>query len=94
MSLLKLFTGPPPEKLEEKGDALFAAGHWGQAKLAYEGSLDKRQKRSGPDQDAQRRLMEKIRAAEFIGRRGLLTGRMTCCHPCRRNWPNPSPRCC
>jgi tetratricopeptide (TPR) repeat protein len=61
MSLLKLFYGPSPEKLEEKGDALFAAGHWGQAKLAYEGSLDKRQKRSGTDTDAQQRLAEKIR---------------------------------
>jgi predicted Zn-dependent protease len=61
MSLLKLFSGPSPEKLEEKGDALFAAGHWGQAKLAYEGSLDKRQKQSGQDIDAQHRLAEKIR---------------------------------
>ena len=61
MSLLKLFSGPSPEKLEEKGDALFAAGHWGQAKLAYEGSLDKRQKRSGQDIDAQHRLSKKIR---------------------------------
>ena len=61
MSLLKLFSGPSPEKLEEKGDALFATGHWGQAKLAYEGSLDKRQKRSGQDTDAQHRLAEKIR---------------------------------
>ncbi|MFZ0726054.1 MAG: hypothetical protein WAM61_09715, partial [Desulfobacterales bacterium] len=62
MSLLKLFSGPSPEKLEEKGDGFFAAGHWGQAKLAYDGSLDKRQKRSGPDVEAQRRLAEKIRA--------------------------------
>ena len=63
MSLLKLFSGPSPEKLEEKGDALFAAGQWGQAKLAYEGSLDKRQKRSGQDIDARHRLAEKIREA-------------------------------
>ena len=63
MSLLKLFSGPSPEKLEEKGDALFAAGQWGRAKLAYEGSLDKRQKRSGQDTDAQHRLAEKIREA-------------------------------
>ncbi|MEN8689243.1 MAG: tetratricopeptide repeat protein [Desulfobacterales bacterium] len=61
MSLLKLFSGPSPEKLEKKGDALFAAGHWGQAKLAYEGALDKRQKRSGQDIDARHRLAEKIR---------------------------------
>ena len=63
MSLLKLFSGPSPEKLEEKVDALFAAGQWGRAKLAYEGSLDKRQKRSGQDTDAQHRLAEKIREA-------------------------------
>jgi tetratricopeptide (TPR) repeat protein len=63
MSLLKLFSGPSPEKLEEKGDAFFSAGQWGQAKLAYEGSLDKRQKRSGQDIDAQHRLTEKIREA-------------------------------
>jgi tetratricopeptide (TPR) repeat protein len=63
MSLLKLFSGPSPEKLEEKGDAFFAAGQWGQAKLAYEGSRDKRQKRSGQDIDAQHRLTEKIREA-------------------------------
>jgi tetratricopeptide (TPR) repeat protein len=69
MSLLKLFAGPSPEKLEEKGDALFAAGYWGQAKQAYEGSLDKRQKRSGQDVDAQHRLAEKIReAAEALAR--------------------------
>jgi tetratricopeptide (TPR) repeat protein len=61
MSFLKLFSGPSPEKLEEKGDALFAAGHWGPAKLAYEGALDKRQKRSGQDIDARHRLEQKIR---------------------------------
>jgi tetratricopeptide (TPR) repeat protein len=61
MSLLKLFSGPSPEKLEEKGDALFAAGHWGQAKLAYEGALDKQQKQSDQNIDARHRLTEKIR---------------------------------
>jgi tetratricopeptide (TPR) repeat protein len=69
MSLLKLFSGPSPKKLEEKGDALFAAGHWGQAKLAYEGALDKRQKRSDQDIDDRHRLSEKIReAAEALAR--------------------------
>ena len=63
MSLLKLFSGPSPEKLEEKGDALFAAGHWGQSKLAYEGALGKRQKQSGQDIDARHRLAQKIREA-------------------------------
>jgi tetratricopeptide (TPR) repeat protein len=63
MSLLKLFSGPSPKKLEEKGDALFAAGHWGQAKLAYEGALDKRQKRSDQDIDDRHRLSQKIKEA-------------------------------
>ena len=63
MSFLKLFSGPSPEKLEENGDALFAAGHWGQAKLAYEGALNKRQKQSGKDIDDRHRLSEKIREA-------------------------------
>jgi tetratricopeptide (TPR) repeat protein len=63
MSLLKLFSGPSPEKLEENGDALFAAGHWGQAKLAYEGALGKRQKQSDQDIEARHRLAQKIREA-------------------------------
>jgi hypothetical protein len=71
MSLLKLFSGPSPEKLEEKGDALFAAGHWGQAKLAYEGALDKRQKRSDQDIDDRHRRSGKplTRWPESIDRR-------------------------
>jgi tetratricopeptide (TPR) repeat protein len=47
MSLLKLFSGPSPQKLAQKGDALFADGHWGEAKLAYERALYKLEKRSG-----------------------------------------------
>ena len=74
MSLLKLFSGPSPEKLEEKGDALFAAGNWGPAKLAYAGALDKRQKQSGRDIDARRRLAEKIReAVDALAREHLQT---------------------
>jgi tetratricopeptide (TPR) repeat protein len=63
MSFLKFFSGPSPEKLEENGDALFAAGHWGPAKLAYEGALGKRQKQSDRDIDARHRLAQKIREA-------------------------------
>jgi tetratricopeptide (TPR) repeat protein len=63
MSFLKFFSGPSPEKLEENGDALFSAGHWGQAKLAYEGALGKRQKQSDRDIDARHRLAQKIREA-------------------------------
>ncbi len=69
MSFLKLFSRPSPEKFEEKGDALFAAGHWGQARLAFEAALDKRQKRSDQDIDARHRLSEKIReAADALAR--------------------------
>ena len=63
MSFLNFFSGPSPEKLEENGDALFAAGHWGPAKLAYEGALGKRQKQSDRDIDARHRLAQKIREA-------------------------------
>jgi tetratricopeptide (TPR) repeat protein len=74
MSFLKLLSGPSPEKLEEKGDTLFAAGHWGPAKLAYAGALDKRQKRSGQDFDARQRLAEKIReAVDALAREHLQT---------------------
>ena len=41
MSILKLFSGPSPEKLEQKGDALFEAGLWGQARLAYDRAIYK-----------------------------------------------------
>ena len=55
MSFLKFFSGPTPEKLEKKGDALFKDGSWGQAKLEYEHALVKAQKGSdlSPDWEAQ-----------------------------------------
>jgi predicted Zn-dependent protease len=55
MSFLKFFSGPTPEKLEKKGDALFKAGLWGQAKLEYERALVKAEKGSdlSPDWEAQ-----------------------------------------
>ena len=55
MSFLKFFSGPTPEKLEKKGDALFKAGLWGQAKLEYESALVKAEKGSdlSPDWEAQ-----------------------------------------
>jgi tetratricopeptide (TPR) repeat protein len=63
MSFLKLFSGPSPETLEEKGDTYFSAGQWGRAKLAYEGTLEKRRKRSGQDIETLDRLAGKIREA-------------------------------
>lgn len=61
MSLLKLFSGPSPEKLEQKGDALFAGGHWGEAKLAYERALHKLEQRTAPTDGRRALLADKIR---------------------------------
>ena len=41
MSIFKLFSGPSPEKLEQKGDVLFEGRQWGQAKQAYDHALHK-----------------------------------------------------
>ena len=60
MSLLKLFSGPSPEKLEQKGDALFEAGLWGRAKLEYERALHKLEKQTGQENDHQKQLAAKI----------------------------------
>jgi len=63
MSLLKLFSGPTPEKLETKGDTLFASGLWGQAKLAYERALHKLEKTAETEPRRHRQLQDKIRQA-------------------------------
>ena len=60
MSLLKLFSGPSPEKLEQKGDALFKAGLWGRAKQEYERALHKLEKQTGQENDHQQQLAAKI----------------------------------
>ena len=60
MSILKFLSGPPPEKIETKGDALFNAGLWGDAKLEYERALAKAQKEGRLSQDWEARLGEKI----------------------------------
>ena len=60
MSLMKLFSGPTPEKLEMKGDAHFAASQWGQAKQAYERALHKLQKNAGSDTRRHQLLQNKI----------------------------------
>jgi tetratricopeptide (TPR) repeat protein len=69
MSLLRLFSGPSPEKLEEKGDALFEAGLWGNAKLEYERAFDKLKKRSGLEKGHLQELKAKIlKAREALAR--------------------------
>jgi hypothetical protein len=61
MPLWNLFAGPTPQKLEEKGDVLCAAGHWGMAKLEYERALAKLSRRPGPETPALAVLEAKIR---------------------------------
>jgi len=61
MSILKLFSGPTPEKLEKKGDALFDARRWGQAKQAYDHALHKLEKHPGQHADDRKSLSGKIR---------------------------------
>jgi len=58
---MKFLAGPPPEKLEAKGDAFRETGLWGQAKQFYERALAKLEKSSHRDGDRCRRLQDKIR---------------------------------
>jgi tetratricopeptide (TPR) repeat protein len=60
MAWFNLFSGPTAEQLEQKGDALGAAGFWGEAKLKYEGAYRKLKAAKDPDQMDRRRLDEKI----------------------------------
>lgn len=60
MSFLKFFSGPTPEKLEKKGDALFKAGLWGQAKIEYECALVKAEKGSDLSPGWETQLSKKI----------------------------------
>ena len=61
MSLINLFSGANPQKLEAKGDALCAEGRWGQAKQAYEKALYKLENAKQPQSRQHRQLREKIR---------------------------------
>lgn len=60
MSFLNLFKGPTPQKLEEKGDALYEAGDLGNAKLSFERALEKSDKDGSEDSDFNNRLVRKI----------------------------------
>ena len=82
MSILKLFSGPSPEKLEQKGDALFEAKQgvkqgvtlfeaklWGQAKQAYDRAFHKLEKQSVQDTNDKKRIGGKIiQAREALAR--------------------------
>lgn len=60
MAFLKFFSGRTPQEREHKGDALFADGLWGKAKIEYEKALEKLQKSATPDDDSKARLQQKI----------------------------------
>jgi tetratricopeptide (TPR) repeat protein len=64
MAWLNLFSGPTAEKLEQKGDALAAAGFWGEAKLEYERACLKLEKATVLDRDSLIRLKGKIAATK------------------------------
>jgi tetratricopeptide (TPR) repeat protein len=61
MSILKFFSGPSPEKLEQKGDALFEAGLWGQARQAYDRALYKLENRKKDAGTHHGRIADKFR---------------------------------
>jgi tetratricopeptide (TPR) repeat protein len=61
VSFLNLFSGPDPDKLEDKGDAYLASRLWGQAKQFYERALHKLEQLPRSDENQRRRLEDKIR---------------------------------
>ena len=63
MSWMKFFSGPTPQKLENRGDALCASGHWGPARQHYERALAKLEKSTPPDPYHRRQLRQKIQQA-------------------------------
>ncbi len=64
MSIFSLFTGPGPEKLEQKGDQLSKSNLWGKAKIEYEKALAGLEKQSSADHAGKSRLETKIRQAK------------------------------
>ena len=64
MSFLKFLSGPPPEKLEQKGDTLIDSGLWGDAKLEYERALEKAKKENRLTPEWEVRLCDKIAGAK------------------------------
>ena len=64
MSWMNFFSGPTPEKLETKGDALYASGLWGPARQSYERALAKLEKSAPPIPHRCRQLRRKIQQAQ------------------------------
>ncbi len=64
MSFLKFLSGPTPEKLEKKADALFDSESWGEAKLGYERALEKAEKEGSLRRRQKERLTQKMTNAK------------------------------
>ena len=60
MGFFKIFSGKRPEEHELKGDSLFKANAYGDAKLEYEAGLYKLEKKDSSNSDLKKRLQEKI----------------------------------
>jgi tetratricopeptide (TPR) repeat protein len=70
MTFLNLFSGPSPEKLKARGDALFAARQWGEAALAYERALTRLDRGPRPEESGLRKEIEEkhSRSREALAR--------------------------
>jgi len=63
MGLLRIFTGKPPEEMEQIADSYMTAGAYGAAKVEFEKALDKAEKKSPEKEPLIRRLAEKAQKA-------------------------------
>ena len=61
MSILKLFSGPSPEQLEQKGDTFFEGGLWGQARQAYDRAIHKLENQTKDAGNDPERIVDKFR---------------------------------
>jgi tetratricopeptide (TPR) repeat protein len=69
VSLKRFFSGPSPEKIEVRGDALCKAGQWGQARQTYAQALARYEKSGSHDSAPCRRVRDKIhRACDALAR--------------------------
>lgn len=63
MGLMRIFTGKPPEEMEQIADEYLAAGEYGAAKVEFEKALDKAEKKCPEKEPLLRRLAEKAQEA-------------------------------
>ena len=64
MGFLNIFSGKDPQEIEKKGDRLFKAGAYGEAKLQYEEALYKLEKKGPDNLKLKGRFAEKIRSSK------------------------------